>query len=146
MDFNQYLKENLNTDFPPLYHGTSSEKLVQTHHFNTKDVYLTDDEEEARGFAEGKHLGGAHGKNKFILTILAKKGKIYDGNDEVNLIVQEEHEKFNDLDEFMNWVRLQNYHYVTFYHPSFDDEKDETFVVVSLFPNKDLKILTVDEV
>jgi hypothetical protein len=42
MEFKTYLKEKMSFDFPPLYHGTSSEQLVRTKHFNTKDKKFND--------------------------------------------------------------------------------------------------------
>ena len=136
-------KESLDTDFPPLYHGTSSEELVRTYNFKPKDIYLTDDYDNAIGFAMGKHFGGAHGKNKYVLTVMAKTGKIYDGNSDVQQIIMEEHEDFREMEDLMDWARSNNYSYVTFYHPSFESDK-EIFVVVSLYPNRDLKIVDMD--
>ena len=40
MSFINFLKESLDTDFPPLYHGTSSEELVRTYNFKPKDIYF----------------------------------------------------------------------------------------------------------
>lgn len=131
--------------FPPLYHGTSSDELIKTLKFNTKDVYLTDVEEEAAAFAYGVHLGGAHGETKYILTIDANDGKVYDGDREVQQIVMEEHPKYKDLDELMDWARTQNYQYVTFKHPSTVGDED-ILVVVSLYPNKDLNIINIEKV
>jgi hypothetical protein len=144
MSFNQYLKESLDTDFPPLYHGTSSEDLVHSYRFKPNDIYLTDDYDNAIGFAEGKHLGGAHGRNKFVLTIMARRGKIYRGEEDVDKIVMEEHDDFDELEDLMDWARHSGYSYVTFNHPSFDGDEN-IFVVVSLHPNRDLKIIGVDE-
>jgi len=144
MKFAEHYLEETKSEFPTLYHGTSSDALVKSKRFITADVYLTYDKEESKGYAAGKHLGGAGGENNYVLSVLAEPGKIYDGQDDVDKIIMEEHEKFDDLDELMNWARDEGYSYVTFEHPSFSKD-DYHKVVVSLRPNKDLKILGVEK-
>lgn len=145
MSFNLFLIEKLNTDFPPLYHGTASDQLIKTKTFKDDDVYLTDDIDEAESYAYGKHLGGSSGDKKYILTIMAKKAKVFNGQDDVDKIIVDEHDEFDDLDELMNWARHQKYHYVTFKHPNTKNDEYHN-VVVSLYPNKNLEIIDIDQV
>jgi len=143
MSFNEYLKENLNTDFPPLYHGSSS-GVIENGNFKTKDVYLTTDIEEAEQFAAGKHRL-QNLKTKYIFTILARRGKIFDGSEEVEKIIFEEHDDFDDIDDLMEWARGKGYSYVTFSHPSMVND-GEFEVITSLNPNRDLDIFDVEKI
>lgn len=130
--------------FPPLYHGTASEQLVKTQRFRQGDVYLTDDEEQAAHYAHGVHLGGSTGDIKYILTVYAKPGKIYDGDADVQQIIMDEHEQYETIEELTEDARRQGYSYVMFHHPSFDQQEDH-LVVISLNPNRDLEIVGIDQ-
>jgi len=130
--------------FPPLYHGTASDRLVRSRHFNPGEVYLTTDEFQAPYYAYGLHLGGSTDDVKYVLTVQARSGKVYDGNDDVQSIVMEEHDRFDSIEQLIAQVRKQDFRYVTFMHPSFDQDQYH-LVVISLYPNQDLRIIAVDK-
>jgi hypothetical protein len=145
MEFGKYLKENFDVDFfPPLYHGTSSSQLIKTNQWHDKEVYLTDDYDEAEQFAHGVHLGGTHEKVKYVVTVGSRKGKVLDGNEVINSIIMEENEDFESIEQYLVWVKHKGYRYVTFYHPS-TISYEEILVVISLFPNEDLQIIDVNK-
>ena len=129
--------------FPPLYHGTASDQLVRSRKFRQGDVYLTVDKEQAAHYAHGVHLGGSIGDIKYIITVYAKPGKVYDADSDIQQIIMDEHEQYETIEDLTTAARKQGYNYVTFHHPSVDQQEDH-FVVISLFPNRDLKIVGVD--
>lgn len=131
-------------DFPPLYHGTRDAALIRARRFTrNQDTYLTDDDEQAGYYAEGVHLGGGGGTKPFVLTVQAKPGKVYDGDEDVNLIVMEEHETFETVEDLTAWARQNGYRYVSFMHPNIGDG-DQHWVLVSLYPAQDLRVLDAE--
>ena len=122
-----------------LYHGTSSDDFDA---FDTKYVYLTDDEEQAYYYAQGAHLGGRGTHASRVMTIAAKNGKTLEADSIVDSIIMDEHENFDDLDELMNWAREKGYRYVFYHHPDVGGSGYHK-VWVSLHPNKDLEIVDI---
>lgn len=122
-----------------LYHGTAAPPF-KTGQFNSKDVYLTDDHREAMGYARGGHLGGSKGGKPRVINVKTTPGKILFADDEVQSIIMDMHDEFQDLDELMDRARNDGYHYVEYSHPSFGRQADHK-VIVSLHPNEDLTIV-----
>ncbi|MDX1641846.1 MAG: hypothetical protein R3220_09105 [Balneolaceae bacterium] len=123
-----------------LYHGTSSDDFDS---FDTKDVYLTDDEEQAFHYAKSAHLGGRKIGDPKVLTVAGKQGKTLEADEIVDSIIADEHEEFRDLDDLMKWARSQGYRYVFYHHPNVGNN-DYHKVWVSLYPNQDLEIIDIN--
>ena len=123
-----------------LYHGTSSNNFDS---FDTPDVYLTDDEEEAFNYSQGVHLGGRKTGPSKVMTIAAKDGRTLEADDIVDSIIADENEKFHDLDDLMKWARSHGYRYVFYHHPNSHNDGYHK-VWVSLHPNQDLEIIDIN--
>ena len=138
-----------------LYHG-SPKPLTS---FKSGILFLTPSDEDAVKFGLGGHRFGKEITSGFLYTVAGKRGKIYDGDEVVSaFIMEEEHpdipeeeytESKGDLDIWIkdfysNVLRKKGYHYLQFSHPAFSD--NEIDVYVSLYPDKDLKIIDEDKI
>jgi len=118
------------------FHGTSAPEFSR---FRPGEAYLTDDPAEAAGFAEGGHLGGAVGGELRVLEVSLTPGPVADADNEVDLIVMDEHPELDDIDDLMARLRDEGYRYADFTHPGFAG--GDIRVRVSLHPEDDLDIV-----
>ena len=117
-----------------LYHGTREEALNLT---NDRPLYLTAQQAEARGYAEGQHLGGTGRGKPQVLSYEAKEGQALNIDDELF----EAMDAGGDLDAVINAAaqraKGQGYRYLEYTHPGFTPGQEQA-VTVSLFPKDDL--------
>lgn len=121
------------------YHGTSAKDDFAS--FKGDVVYLSENPDEAKAFAENPILGGSRGAGKpRTLKITAKGGKVKNINDTVQNAVMED----DDLDAAIaaeaKQARKEGYRYLSFEHPSTVEGVDEFTAKISLYPAEDLKI------
>lgn len=116
-----------------LFHGTNAPKgkLGAGHTFTTMDY------QEATGFAKGAHLGGGKGKHPTVMVYQAKPGQTVDVSEAVADMIEN-----GDLDEeqqIYDDARKSGARYAIFDHPSAAGKEEELKVIVSLYPDRDLK-------
>jgi phage portal protein BeeE len=117
-----------------LFHGThmnDDSKYV----IPDKDgvVYLTDDYDEAVGYANGGHLGGMGSGTPRVIEQNLASGDMYDVQDAVDAQV----EKGEDLGPVFDAARKAGASYAYYLHPSFSGESDQK-VIVALNPGDQL--------
>lgn len=125
-----------------LYHGTSS----PAHTFDNKDlVYLADNSAEAEGYARDIHRmgispAGAKAKRQ-VLAVRRKPGRARN----IDNSIFEAFESDEDIDEVIareaKRARADGFRYLYFTHPSNVDGDREQDVVISLYPNEDLRLM-----
>lgn len=120
-----------------LYHG-SDKKFSK---FNTPEVYLTDDEEEAEQYAFNVHRFGTKNTNNYVYEIAAKLENVFDASEIVDSIIAEENEHYETIEDLIDYVRKNGYYFIYFEHPGIIS--DTINVYVSLRPDIDLKILNI---
>lgn len=116
-----------------LYHGTSAPDFNK---FGTDLVYLAQNADEARAFAENPIIGGGKGAGiARVLDIKAPKGKIKD----IDEVVQAAINDGDDLDEVIAKqaaeAKKAGYNYLSFNHPSAVGDGDFK-AIVSINPGE----------
>ena len=118
-----------------LFHGTSSAFSKFTGH----ETYLTDDYDEATAYAQGVHLGGAHGRTKSVVYVQAKPGRTRN----INAGLERAMAAGDDPDDYIQSAATRAkssvIRYLTYNHPSNVGQGTQR-VIVSLHPKSDLKI------
>jgi hypothetical protein len=119
-----------------IFHGSGAAKLK----FTSGAIYTALDYNETHAFARGEIPGtGSGGDHPRTFALDAKPGKTLDVNDAVDEALMNGEPDFEQ--RIFTEARSMGARYVTFDHPSgtHEDDKDTFKVIVSLYPNKDLK-------
>lgn len=116
-----------------LYHGTSAPDFSK---FDTNMVYLAQNADEAKAFAENPIIGGGRGSGiARILEVKSPKGKIKD----IDEIVQAAINDGDDLDKVISdqaaAAKKAGYNYLSFNHPSAVGDGDFK-AIVSINPGE----------
>jgi hypothetical protein len=118
-----------------IFHGT-------TRAFNVWDTgvgYMTDDFKEAEGYAHGVHMGGGRGKWPMVMRWIAAPGKTFDVDRYVADAITNDYDPDDALKAAYKYARSKDARYVVYTHPSNVYQDKEQRVVVSLYPNEDMK-------
>jgi hypothetical protein len=119
-----------------LHHGTREKNLNFN---NDRFPYLTDSPKEAQAYARGVHLGGTGSDKPHVKHFIhANTDKVYDINKHITRAFKNDSNVEDVINNVGKAAKKKGYHYLTYQHPSFTDEKDHN-VFVSLFPKDDLK-------
>lgn len=135
-----------------LYHG--GEKKISR--FTKGILFLTGEEEEAIEFSKGSHMFGTKRNTSYVYTVEAREGKTSNSDDVItDYVMENDNVVFDQIgygnDNLDSWVeqyyapylRNKGFRFFTFYHPSAVGNED-FLVVVSLYPDVDLKIIDVE--
>lgn len=117
-----------------LFHGTSAKDNIAT--FKGDVVYLSDNPQEAKAFAESAILGGSRGEGKSrVLNVAIPEGKTKNIDEIVQAAVME-----GDIDtvisEQAKIARTEGYEFLSFNHPSSIRGKGDFEAIVAINPNK----------
>jgi len=119
-----------------LYHGTSAPEFKEF----KGTTYLTDDPLEAKGFAEGIHLGGGKGGKTRVLEVSAPMKRIKNIDEEmINGIMDEGLTDNEIIAREMLKAKEEGYDTLSFTHPSTYNEGE--FTVYVPIENSSVKIL-----
>ena len=117
-----------------LYHGTA---MSDNEEYLTADkegvVYLTNDFNEAKGYAEGGHLGGSSGGTPRVLEVGVASGKLANIQDGIDKAVEDG----VDFKDVFDGARAQGYDFAYYEHPSFTEDGVQ-HVIVALNPGDQL--------
>jgi hypothetical protein len=110
-------------------------------HLRSQPVaYLTDDFDEATGYAEGRHdIGGGHAGTPVVRTIQAKPGRTVAIDREIAAAMADDAFDESFLQQTFAAARQRGARYVVYDHPAFSRDAEQ-HVIVSLYPKEDLKL------
>lgn len=120
-----------------LFHGTTQEIPEERSYYIHPDsdgvVYLTDDFDEASGYARGLHLGGSGKGRMRVIEIGMTPGKVANVQDAIDDAVA----NGDDFTDIFNSARKQGFDYVFYLHPAFYSDGEQR-VIVALNPDATL--------
>lgn len=118
-----------------LFHGcrTPIDKLGK------KPIYLTDDANEAAGYAAGQHLGG-RGDQPMIYPMLVRAGKTLNVDAAISEMQMDGFDEEEDFQRLFDTAKRMGARFVTYEHPSNHYDDREQRVVVSLYPDEDIEL------
>jgi len=119
-----------------MFHGTqASDDTLYLDGDQDGVVYLTDDYQEALGYAAGVHLGGGEGGGTpRVLRIGMTGGKMVD----ISAAIDEEVGETGDFGKIFDKARSEGADFAFYTHPSNVEGKDEQRVIVALKPSASL--------
>ena len=119
-----------------LYHGSG----FDIDQFRAgSDIYLAGAPKETEGFAEGLHLGGG-GKNPSLYAVQFRPGRTWHIQSQIDDALADGDDLGDAIDKLSAQAKKEKFSYLVFDHPSFGEGEDFT-AVVSLFPNRDLRVV-----